>query len=756
MANRDPERLGNYLKLITKRRGGVEGVLSVVEAAQAEAVQGGGGPGSGLEVMAAPALPDLGLEGLRTMSLGGEPTEAETAGLEAIIYADLRPAVDVREGRFSITHPLWKHLSDTPAVRERIEAAIPSIGRIELPGHPRIPYGGTGFVVGNGLVMTNRHVAALFASGLGDRNVGFVSGGRAGIDFLRERDQPPGPTFKVRRVVMIHPYWDMAILEVEGLPQKSALQLSLSDARDLAGREIFVVGYPAFDPRNPSAVQQDLFRGEYGIKRLQPGELHSGKTTGSFGKMVAAATHDCSTLGGNSGSAVVDVDTGQVLALHFGGVYQEQNFCVPSFEMARDQRIVDAGVEFGGTPSGGPNGWSEWWTRADTDEAAAPGAPEPRPRTAADAPASVQARPSVPVSGGGTVSVEIPLRITISLGEPHVAAQPAERREGVTETATEGLAEPSHDGDYTNRRGYDPGFLDPGDDVPMPDAADQAVLARTKAGGSVLHYQNFSIRMHAARRLALVCAWNATKSDDLRRPEKGRDYTRRGLTGLGKNDQERWFADPRLDERCQLPDAFFTKDRKAFDKGHIVRRDDVAWGKTYDELRRANGDSFHVTNCSPQVAGFNRSTLGESNWGDLENHVLAEATSERLCVFAGPVLDPADEVFVGVGDGRSTLRAKIPARYWKVIVARLDEGIAAFGFVLEQDLSDVQWEFAVPAEFAPALASLEEIERMTGVSFGAKVLAADQFGTPRGDEIGLRGGARLRRPKAGGDVPAPA
>ena len=58
---------------------------------------------------------------------------------------------------------------------------------------------------------------------------------------------------------------------------------------------------------------------------------------------------------------------------------------------------------------------------------------------------------------------------------------------------------------------------------------------------------------------------------------------------------------------------FYSKDRKAFDKGHIVRRDDVAWGRTYDELRRANGNTYHVTNCSPEVNEYNRSTLGQEN-----------------------------------------------------------------------------------------------------------------------------------------------
>ena len=66
--------------------------------------------------------------------------------------------------------------------------------------------------------MTNRHVAAIFARGLGSRSLGFKPNSRAGIDFLRERDRPDGTMFDVGRIVMIHPYWDMALLELKNAP----------------------------------------------------------------------------------------------------------------------------------------------------------------------------------------------------------------------------------------------------------------------------------------------------------------------------------------------------------------------------------------------------------------------------------------------------------------------------------------------------------------------------------------------------------
>jgi endonuclease G len=95
------------------------------------------------------------------------------------------------------------------------------------------------------------------------------------------------------------------------------------------------------------------------------------------------------------------------------------------------------------------------------------------------------------------------------------------------------------------------------------------------------------------------------------------------------------------------------------------------------------------------------------------------------------------------------LRARIPARFWKVIVASTEDGIAAYGFVLEQDLSDVDWEFAVPSEFLPNMYPLPNIEAMTGVTFDNAVRAADQYETVRGAEVGMRAGARRRRRRDG-------
>lgn len=334
---------------------------------------------------------------------------------EAIILPDLRPAIDIVSGDFTIDHPAWMdYVAGTPAHANFVRA-IPSVGRVELPGNPGIAYGGTCFVVGDGLVMTNRHVAQLFASGLGANGLAFLPGIDPGVDFLREVGSPPGALLRFRKMVMIHPYFDMALVEVGGLEGHDSLWFAAVEPDAARPRRIAVVGYPAFDPRNRADVQDKVFRGLYNVKRFQPGLLNGRRDVDSFGKMLSAGCHDSSTLGGNSGSVLICADSGDVVGLHFAGIYKDSNFAISAADLVRDARVIDAGVNIrgGGQSAHGP--WSEWWRsvapREDTASVAAAAVP------ATAVPSSAIAALQVP-EGSGSVTITVPLQITLSFGAP--------------------------------------------------------------------------------------------------------------------------------------------------------------------------------------------------------------------------------------------------------------------------------------------------------------------------------------------------
>jgi endonuclease G len=411
MASAHARKLKDYLNTLeprpgTEGAGGLESMLS--------------GPDAIESMTERKVLPDkhrkTAKRALEKVAADRDLDSDEQFVLEAIIIPDKRPAIDIVDGDFQIEHPLWTKFATDQTLHGNIRRAIPSVGRIELPNHPSLPYGGTGFVVGKNLLMTNRHVAEIFASGLGDRDIRFKAGLTAGIDFERERGDTASSIISIEKVVMIHPYWDMALLQVDGLSADHApLLLSVAEPESLVDTEIAVIGYPAFDSRNDPAVQNKVFNGIFNIKRLQPGLVRPRASVNSFGKAVSALTHDSSTLGGNSGSEVFDPKSAKVLALHFAGVYLDKNYCVPAGELARDGRVVDAGVNFEpGAPGGTPE-WQAWWRDIEPVSPIGPGPTPVVPSGGAPTPTPSSPNPGTPAAtpepGQWTVPVEITIRI---------------------------------------------------------------------------------------------------------------------------------------------------------------------------------------------------------------------------------------------------------------------------------------------------------------------------------------------------------
>lgn len=411
-----------YLRTIAPD-GQVEAVRDRLESASSDSSSGDelevfhGSEGSALETL------DVLIEdGVR-----GDLSPDRLDQLEAIIHKSERPAVDIINGTFRTPPAPWREygLGET---KRRLESVIPSIGCIELPNDSRgRPYGGTGFVVGPNLIMTNRHVARIFADGVGQKNLRFVSGQTAAVDFKREIPRPGDPDpilLSVSSVEMVHPFWDMALLRVEGLPEEHpVLQLTTKSPLELAGRNIAVIGYPAQDDRSNLEVQNRIFGGVFEVKRMLPGKLAALADIESFGNIVTAVTHDSSTLGGNSGSAVIDVDTGEVVALHFAGQYLVANYAVPTFDLAQDSRVVDAGLNFAGRLDPRGDFYGPIWTKADANESAtgSPGAssvsllhsPQPPNRRAAAAMTSATVT-------NQTATWTIPLQVCVTVGTPQM------------------------------------------------------------------------------------------------------------------------------------------------------------------------------------------------------------------------------------------------------------------------------------------------------------------------------------------------
>ena len=71
------------------------------------------------------------------------------------------------------------------------------------------------------------------------------------------------------------------------------------------------------DPSNSPEMMDQLFEGRYEIKRAAPGEVVGTRSDRVF--------HDCSTLGGNSGSPLVSLDSAEVVGVHSNGFFTWRN-----------------------------------------------------------------------------------------------------------------------------------------------------------------------------------------------------------------------------------------------------------------------------------------------------------------------------------------------------------------------------------------------------------------------------------------------
>ncbi len=349
--------LRTYLETILGAGGDASGLESVSESERADELRESAQDNEELENA---------LSGLEHFRSGADMSEDEQFALEAIILPRERPVIDVLFDTFHEPPSPWQHLAQNP-FKEKIDQAILSVGRVEIPNHPSKPFGGTAFVVGENLLMTNRHVAETFASGVGIENLAFIPGRDPGIDFKQEVRPTTPEILKFDSLVLVHPWWDCALVQVQGLAaERKPLELAGSEPEHWQDSDVVIVGYPAKDPRNDQQLQDRIFNSIYQRKRMQPGKARSIEPIKSYGHMVEALTHDSSTLGGNSGSLILDPATGQVIGLHFGGIYKKANYAVPAWELARDARMASAGVKFRSAPTvTEPTPWEASWTSAD-------------------------------------------------------------------------------------------------------------------------------------------------------------------------------------------------------------------------------------------------------------------------------------------------------------------------------------------------------------------------------------------------------
>lgn len=253
----------------------------------------------------------------------------EFAALEAIVLVVGRPAVRYTNGRVQMPNAdgeniRWSTLIAT--ARREINELSASVGRVGLAhdGGADDPLA-TAWRLGDDLVVTNRHVAHRLTN---DPNAApstwkLDAGKGAVVDFTVTDEAQTSVRFPVAEIVYCAEEADIDLaifrLDPRGGKLPDALELDWDPAALGAdingifkGQEIYIVGHP-YRPGGGSAVSS-VFGKADGFKRWSPGLVTA------LASPSPVFEHDCSTLGGNSGSCVLSASGHTVVGLHFAGL----------------------------------------------------------------------------------------------------------------------------------------------------------------------------------------------------------------------------------------------------------------------------------------------------------------------------------------------------------------------------------------------------------------------------------------------------
>lgn len=657
-------------------------------------------------------------------------------------YRELRVAAERRIGA-------TLDFVDLPPDEQALKAGRPVVRLVTLAGPGLIAEGfATGFLVAPDLLITNHHVFRTSDEAKG-----------VGAQFLYERTPSglrEGVTFELDpdRFFVNDRRLDYAVVAVkptalDGAPLSDFRYLPLIAAtgKIRKGDPVNIIQHPEGHPKQYATVNNRLLDlRDDGFLLYETDTLEGSSGSPLFnGYWEAIGLHHCGvpriengrlvTRGGGNVPLDAEVADGDLIWIANEGV--RVSALVASLAEQRpggaeQQRLLEALIRTTTDPLRLVEQLSPAAGVAAIADAGAgvlPGEPMAQTLLSFSGPVTILVSPAAaPLVAG-------PAPVAALLG---VGAAPAARPREEGEPAGFREKRLKFDEDYAGRDqlGFDSGFLDGWQlEPPSVNEDHHGALLRGQDGEPWrIPYHHYSLAMNQDRRLL---AW-AASNVDYGAPARAHTKSRRQYGG------ENWRLDPRVALAApglQIEDADFYGPATRIDRGHIVRREDAAWGTTAQEAEFGNSDTYHWTNCTPQSEGFNQSGK-DGIWGRFEDHIEREvgAVGHRMSVFAGPVLNP-DDPARGYGDGAEI---QVPMEFWKVIACVAEEGgekvKLAYGFVFDQTdaVQRLGYERMGMDDYVVYQMPIAEITRKTGVVFDPGVLQADVL-RERGAEERVRG-----------------
>jgi len=230
----------------------------------------------------------------------------------------------LRDGRIQhVTSGPWQGLAT-----DTIEYTARSVCRLDIVVEGYMPiHIGTGFITGKDVhgrtvIMTAAHVIEEAVRYGWPDTTGFMFM----CDFERySTSDPPEHLLPLTNEYHIHPYYDLALVyldqeHIENINIPSTpLVLSSTAPEPLIGFTIGVLGHPSFNSSLDHFPTYFGFGEEFGIKRFSPGQIRMMEHRYWRDQDVNIILHDATTLSGNSGSCILNLNDMKVVGLHFGG-----------------------------------------------------------------------------------------------------------------------------------------------------------------------------------------------------------------------------------------------------------------------------------------------------------------------------------------------------------------------------------------------------------------------------------------------------
>jgi endonuclease G len=222
-----------------------------------------------------------------------------------------RPVLHVVDGQIeSLPTQAGVAFPDWPQFAAKLAALLPAIARLDHKGDPAA----TAFPVGANLLMTNRHVPD---------DLELPAGGDAADLCAVFAGSETGTPVKLQlaEVVALDDAADLALLRSAKRPPAPALSPGHGAVHE--GDAIAVAGYPEPDGWGDFAR---VFGGQTASLCVSPGRVVK----------LGAGTffHDCTTLGGNSGSPVFSIKTAELIGVQAEGHFLLANSAVSAEAVA--------------------------------------------------------------------------------------------------------------------------------------------------------------------------------------------------------------------------------------------------------------------------------------------------------------------------------------------------------------------------------------------------------------------------------------